>query len=66
MYINAIKILQPALCETYVKTKFSKFNNKRSFSWEIFSDLETTFYCKLPKKHKHKQTRDCLADIMYK
>ena len=31
-YINAIKILQSALCETYVNTKFSKFNNKRSFS----------------------------------
>ena len=30
----------------------------------IISDLET-FYCKLPRKKKHKQTRDCLIDIMY-
>ena len=56
--INSIKSLQSAL--------FSKFNNnKGSFSCEIISDLETTFYRKLPRKKKHKQTRDCLIDIMY-
>ena len=41
--INAINILQSALCETWVKTKFSKINNKISFSCETISDLETTF-----------------------
>ena len=67
--INAIKILQSALCETCVKTKFSKINNKISFNCEIISALETTSfnYCKLPgKKINHKQTRDCLIDITYK
>ena len=45
---------------------FSKFNkNKVSFSCEIINDLETTFYCKLPRKKKHKQTRDCHIDIKY-
>ena len=30
---------------------FSKFdNNKRSFNCEIISNLETTFFCKLPRK----------------
>ena len=39
-----------AVCFVWDLCKYSKFNNKRSFSWEIFSDLETTFYCKLPRK----------------
>ena len=41
--LNVIKRLQSAL--------FSKFdNNKRSFNCEIISNLETTFFCKLPRK----------------
>ena len=41
--LNVIKSLQSAL--------FSKFdNNKRSFSCEIISNLETTLFCKLPRK----------------
>ena len=56
--LNVIKSLQSAL--------FSEFdNNKRNFSCEIISNLETTFFSKLPRKKKHKQTRDCLIEIMY-
>ena len=48
--INVIKSLQSAL--------FSKFNNnKRSFSCEIISNLETTFCCKLPRKRTQADQR---------
>ena len=43
--MNAIKNLQSALF-----SKFNNNNNKRRFSCEIISDLETTFQCKLPSK----------------
>ena len=49
--VNAVpRKLSLLLCQSALFSKFNNNNNKRRFSCEIISDLETTFQCKLPSK----------------